>query len=327
MRNTEGVGIHPFSMKELWKRNIAMDFITPTIEQIEEIRQALGQNRKKCCEMSPANTVLWARHYNTEIAFLDGNLIYRSKRDDGRYAYSCNLLHLDDPKRLFEQMREMARNDGQDLILYAVDEEEMRMIEEWYPGVYEVQYNRNYCDYIYLREKLATLSGKKLHGKRNHIHRFEEQHPDWAYETINDSNEEECSRMAMKWCMNHCVSEEDMWEYDIIDESKLVVYAIRHRKELELIGGALRVDGEIIAVTLGERLTDDTFVVHFEKAYADIQGAYPMINREFVRHELESFTYVNREEDLGEEGLRKAKLSYYPDILLNKGIVTEKTSA
>lgn len=303
-----------------------MEFFTPTIEHIEEIQNALKRNRKQCCEMSPANTVLWAKHYNTQIAFLDGNLIYRSKRDD-QYIYSCNLLHLENPKQLFDQMVELAKEENQFLTLYAVSEEEMSMIETWYPGVYEVQYNRDYCDYIYLRDKLATLTGKKLHGKRNHIHRFEEQNPDWNYESINDANEQECSRMAMKWCMNNCVDEEDIWEYDKIDESKLVVYAIRHRKELGLIGGALRAGGEIVAITLGERLTDDTFVVHFEKAYADIQGAYPMINREFVRHELENFTYVNREEDLGEEGLRKAKLSYYPEIILNKGIVTEKTTA
>lgn len=303
-----------------------MEFFIPTIEQIEEIRDALKGNQKKCCEMSPANTILWARHYNTQIAFLNENLIYRSRKDDGNYFYSCNLLHVDNPKKLFDQVIEIAKEDGQSPILYAVDEKEMAMIEEWYPGAYEVQYNRDYCDYIYLREKLATLSGKKLHAKRNHIHRFEEQNPDWSYETISDTNEEECARMAMKWCINHCADAKETWEHDIIDESKLVVYAIRHRKELGLIGGALRAGSKIIALTLGERLTDDTFVVHFEKAFADIQGAYPMINREFVKHELEGYVYVNREEDLGEEGLRKAKLSYYPEIILNKGIVTEKTT-
>ena len=89
-----------------------------------------------------------------------------------------------------------------------------------------------------------------------------------------------------------------------------------------MVGGATRVNGEIIAITLGERLTEDTFVVHFEKAFSEIQGAYPIINREFVRHELADYVYVNREEDMGIEGLRKAKLSYRPDILLDKGVIT-----
>jgi hypothetical protein len=93
---------------------------------------------------------------------------------------------------------------------------------------------------------------------------------------------------------------------------------------LGLQGGVLKVDGKVIAFTIGEPLTEDTFVVHFEKAYADIQGAYPMINREFVRNCMQGFTYVNREEYLGLPGLRKAKMSYYPDQMYEKGMMKEK---
>lgn len=304
-----------------------MEFFTPGIEHMREIKNALLHNRKMCCDMSPANLILWAKHYHTEIALADGNIISRSKGDDGKFVYGFNLLHLAEPKKLFDRVVELAKEDGQPPAFYIVTEEEMAMIEEWYPGVYAVEYNRDYNDYIYLREKLATLSGKKLHAKRNHIHRFEEQYPDWQYEAMNNDNEEECAKMAMKWCIDNCVDEKERVEYDKIDESKLVVYAIRHRQELGITGGALRAGGEIVAITLGEPLTADTYVVHFEKAYADIQGAYPMINREFVRHELAAYTYVNREEDLGEEGLRKAKLSYHPDILLKKGLVKLKNPA
>jgi hypothetical protein len=303
-----------------------MNFFAPTINDIEKIRKALEKNEKQACELSPSNTVLWARHYNTEIGFWRDEIIYRSKDEEGRYSYACSLLDLPDSRELFEMLRELAKQEGEELHLHCVSEMEWQLIEEWYPGSYEIVYNRDNADYIYLREKLATLSGKKLHGKRNHIHRFEEANPDWSYETINDENEEECARMAMKWCMKNCMSEQDEIEFDKIDESKLVVYAIRHRKELGMIGGALRVNGKIIAITLGEPLTTDTFVVHFEKAFSDVQGAYPMINREFVRHELETYTYVNREEDMGVEGLRKAKLSYRPDILFPKGQVKPKSS-
>lgn len=300
-----------------------MDFFTPTIENIDEIKNAYKDNRKRFCEMSVANTILWSRHYNTQIAFWEENLVYRSKKENGEYSYACNLLSATEPKRLFDKIVAMAHDNKQSVALHCVDEQETAMIEEWYPGIYEVRFDRDNSDYIYLQEKLASLAGKKLHGKRNHIHRFEEANPDWTYESISDENEEECAKMAMKWCMQNCIGEEEKIEYDKIDESKLVVYAVRHRKELGLIGGALRVNGEIIAITLGERLTDDTFVVHFEKAYADIQGAYPMINREFVRHELAGYRYVNREEDLGIEGLRKAKLSYRPEIIHDKGDLRE----
>ena len=89
------------------------------------------------------------------------------------------------------------------------------------------------------------------------------------------------------------------------------------------VGAAFGVDGEVIAFSLGEKLNPDTFVVHIEKAFADIQGAYPMINQQFVANEAQEFAYINREEDTGSEGLRKAKLSYRPIFLVNKGIVSE----
>ena len=301
-----------------------MDFFVPSVKDIIKMKEAFKNNEKQCCEMSPANIVLWARHYNTEIAFWEENIIFRACHRDGSYSYACNLLNAKEPKSLFDRIRKLAQDNGQILLMHCVMEEEIEMIEEWYPEKYQFTFNRDDSDYIYAQEKLATLAGKKLHGKRNHIHRFEEQNPDWKYEAITDLNEEECAAMAMQWCMKNCMDEENEIEYEKIDESKLVVYAIRHRNELGMIGGALRVGERIIAITLGEQLTDDTFVVHFEKAFSEMQGAYPMMNREFVRQELSDYTYVNREEDLGIEGLRKAKLSYRPDIILNKGILRER---
>lgn len=301
-----------------------MEFQTPTILDVDRIGNVMKKNTKCGCEMSLANTILWARHYHTEIAFYGEDIIFRSMREDGNYSYCIDLLDAKDAKALFHKVVQLAQEQKQPFRMYCVTEKEWEMLNSWYPEQYQIEYNRDGADYIYSREKLAALSGKKLHGKRNHIHRFEEANPDWKYETITDENEEECARMAMQWCIKNCMSEEDEIEFDKIDESKLVVYAIRHRKELGMTGGALRVSGKVIAITLGERLTDDVFVVHFEKAFSDIQGAYPMINREFVRHELMKYMYVNREEDLGLPGLRKAKLSYYPEILLKKGTVTVK---
>jgi len=99
---------------------------------------------------------------------------------------------------------------------------------------------------------------------------------------------------------------------------------LRLMNELKLTGGLLRIDGEVIAFTIGEPINEEMFVVHIEKAFKDIQGAYTMINQQFVEHELQSYQYVDREEDTGAEGLRKAKLSYRPVFLIEKGTVWEK---
>ena len=187
------------------------------------------------------------------------------------------------------------------------------------PGRFQIEYVRDVADYVYETEKLATLAGKKLHGKRNHINKFKTLYPDWSYEHINDENVEECFQMALKWRnQNGC---DDDAEKNA--EMCVTLNSLRLYKELGLTGGILRVNGQIAAFSMGEPLCSDTFVVHIEKAFADIEGAYPMINQQFVQHECMDYKYVNREDDAGSEGLRKAKLSYRPAFMVEKGIVTE----
>ena len=181
------------------------------------------------------------------------------------------------------------------------------------PGRFLIEGDRNDYDYIYTREKLATLAGKKLHGKRNHIARFKDS-GDWSYEPMTAENVEECRTMTYTWIHMR----EEKWNEEMNQEISVLHEAFDHMQELGLVGGVLRRDGQIVAFSIGERLNSETFVVHFEKAYPDLRGAYPMINQQFVLHECEGYAYVNREEDTGDPGLRKAKLSYYPDILLPK---------
>ena len=112
-------------------------------------------------------------------------------------------------------------------------------------------------------------------------------------------------------------------EAEIIVAEKSLMYF----EELHFQGGLIRIDGEVVAFCVGERACRKTFIVHIEKAFADIQGAYPLINQQFVKNELlGKYEYVNREEDMGLEGLRKAKLSYHPAFLLEKGLVTCKSA-
>jgi len=204
--------------------------------------------------------------------------------------------------------------------MYNVTPEQFAQIEEWFPGEFQIEYDRDEADYVYEREKLVTLSGKKLHAKRNHVNKFKNTYENWSYETLTEENLEDCFQMALKWCsMNGCRDDQGKSSEFCVTQNSLRLF-----KELELTGGILRVDGEIVAFTIGEPLCDDTFVVHIEKAYADVDGAYTMINQQFVEHECEGYQYINREDDAGEEGLRKAKLSYRPAFLVEKGYVTRK---
>ena len=195
------------------------------------------------------------------------------------------------------------------------------LLEKWYPGRFQIEYERDNADYVYESEKLAALPGKKLHGKRNHVNKFKSIYANrWSYESISRENVEECFQMALRWRNDNGCNE----DLEKNAEMCVTLNALRLFEELGLTGGVLRVDGEIVAFTIGEPVCSDTFVVHIEKAYAEIPGAYNMINQQFVEHECMDYTYVNREEDTGAEGLRRAKLSYRPVFLVEKGTVTEQ---
>jgi hypothetical protein len=191
-------------------------------------------------------------------------------------------------------------------------------IQKEMPGKFRYLPDHKNDEYIYLSEKLITLSGKKLQSKRNHINRFKADHHDWVYSPITSRAElDECARMLDEW--------EDV-NTSMIDFSKRHDYIatkimIENFDDLQLRGGAIRVNGKIVAFTIGEPLTADSFVIHVEKAFAKMNGAYTVINQQFIENEASGFTYINREEDMGFENLRKAKMSYYPDILLEEGIL------
>lgn len=170
-------------------------------------------------------------------------------------------------------------------------------------------------DYIYAIDDLADLKGKKFHGKRNHIHRFEETQ-DWHYEELTVDHIEVCRKMLDVWMKDY----EEVTD-SLKEEFVAVNLALDHFSILELEGGVLYVGDEVVAFTIGDVICADTVEVNFEKARRDIEGSYPMINREFVRmirKKHPQIRYINREDDMGNENLRKAKQSYHPVFMIEK---------
>lgn len=295
-----------------------IQFKRPELEDKELIEDYFERFPSRSCEKTFANVYLWSRHYKTTFAVIEHTLVF--KWEDNGLFFSFPVGEDEHVKRALGALKEYTENRGEAFILYHVTEDLFAKLEEWYPGRFEIAYDRDVADYIYESEKLATLSGKKLHAKRNHINKFKATYENWSYETLSKDNVEECFQMALKW------REQNGCEEDAEKKAEMCVTlnSLRLLEELGQVGGLLRLDGEVIAFTIGEPICEDTFVVHIEKAYADIQGAYPMINQQFVEHECMNYKYINREEDTGAEGLRKAKLSYRPAFLVEKGIVKER---
>lgn len=293
-------------------------FKRPELEDQKVIASYFEKSPSRSCERTFANVYLWSRHYHVEYAVIENALVFRDNGEELSFAYPAGDPK--DVKRALEYLMQYSEEQGADFKLYNVTEENFVQMEIWYPGQFQIEYLRDEADYVYEMEKLSTLAGKKLHGKRNHINKFKTLYPDWNYEPITSENVEECFQMALEW-RNENGCEEDLEKNA---EMCVTLNFLRLFKELGMKGGLIRVDKKVVAFCVGEPVCKDTFVVHVEKAFAEVEGAYPMINQQFVQHECTDYLYVNREEDTGAEGLRKAKLSYHPAFLVEKGIVTRK---
>lgn len=298
---------------------IEIEFKRAELEDKEVINHYFAHHTSRSCERTFANVYLWSRHYPVTWAIIEDALVFKSQ-DETHLSWAYPAGEADAVKRALSVMEAYSEEQGYEFSMYSVTPEMFAQLETFFPGKFQIEYDRDEADYVYEREKLETLSGKKLHGKRNHINKFKSVHEDWDYETLTEDNVEECFQMALKWRnLNGCEDDEEKNA-----EMCVSLNSLRLFRELNLVGGVLRVEGEIVAFTMGEKLCEDTFVVHIEKAYADVDGAYPMINQQFVQHECMDYQYVNREEDTGADGLRQAKMSYRPAFLEEKGYVTLK---
>jgi len=266
---------------------------------------------RRNCDLSFSNLCSWRFLYNTQFAILDGYLLLKFWAEE-ELVYMMPIGN-GDLKKVLEALIEDAHQEGKPFCLLGICSGMCSELETFMPGKFQFTADRDYADYLYLRTALATLSGKKLQAKRNHVNKFKRTY-NCEYTPITPDRIQECLELEAIWCKaNNCDQHEGTG-----NERRALVYALHHFDELGLMGGILHVDGKIVAFTFGMPINQDTFGVHVEKADTSIDGAYAMINHEFAKHIPEQYIYINREEDLGIEGLRKAKLSYQPAIILDK---------
>lgn len=172
---------------------------------------------------------------------------------------------------------------------------------------------REHFDYVYASGDLVRLEGRKYHAKKNHVNKFRHSSA-FTYAPMDETHIQSCLEMQDKWCAcNKCT--EDM---NLMGEWEAVRDLLNHFHDLNVRGGVILIDGRVEAFTLGELLNKQTAVVHIEKANTEISGLYAMINQQFCEHAWNGVRYINREQDLGDDGLRQAKLSYHPDHLVEK---------
>jgi hypothetical protein len=288
-----------------------LDFKPITIADKDWMTDLLQQGHRGALEYNFTSNFIWREIYRLRAARLEDQLIIMSDPDDPTFIFPSGKS---DPGPAVRALADYTARMGKPLIFNTVLNQDRERLEALFPGKFEFIPDRNDFDYIYSAESLITLRGKKLSSKRNHINRFMSSERDWAYEPLTLSNLAEARQMSQEWCRQAGCSD----DAELHDESCAVEQAFKYYEPLGLAGGLLRVGGKVIAFTMGEPLNEDTYVVHIEKAFNDIQGAYQMINQQFAQDAFEGYQYINREDDAGDEGLRRAKLSYDPALMVEK---------
>ncbi|MBQ9099151.1 MAG: DUF2156 domain-containing protein [Clostridia bacterium] len=297
-------------MNSTLPQTLSWQRITPQLQQ--EYQRIFQQAPGRAADRSFANLYLWSDTYHASIAFAENRIFVRFSANGTGFSYLFPLGSGDLDTAL-SAIREECMAAGTPFTLVGVTEEELTLLQKSKHPILAVDEARDMADYLYDATSLATLSGKKLHAKRNHINAFSAQN-NWSIRPLTAQDAPLCREILAAWSAER---ESD----STAAEQAAIERAFGAFDTLLLEGALLAVDGTPVAFTVGSMTTPDTLDVHFEKALPTANGAFPTINREFVRMMQAKFPtlqWINREDDMGLENLRRAKLSYRPALLLHK---------
>ena len=288
-----------------------LSFHQLTLSDREAVQAVTLNAGRRNCNYTFANLVGWQFWYYTEVCVLNDAVVLRYTHEGERAYMVCTAKDIS--KELLDALLDDAQGnltiigleDSQASQLYTLNSKLSTKIEQI----------RNQYDYIYRRTDLAELHGSHLNAKRNHIHRFRAEHPDFEYRPLTPELFNECRRLTEIW------HEEKEFSETIEAEHRVMETIFSNWEALGMIGGSIFIDGKMVAFTYGAAVTNDTIDICVEKADRRIEGAFAIINQQFAEHLPEQFVYLNREEDMGIPGLRQAKLSYHPEILLTYNVV------
>jgi len=278
----------------------------------KELFESFFKGKYRNSEASFTNLYIWKDYYDTHYTIHKGFLVIINKSPYG--GYHCYYPYGEgDIKSCLSDIYDYTKSIGEPLRITNASEESSLLIKEIFPDA-KVKENIDFNDYVYRTEALATLSGKKLHSKKNHLNRFKKMYERYAYREIRPEDYEACIALASRLILK----DKDESDYRYIYEMKSIRSAFENFCKFGLKGGLIEIDKNIAAFTVGEELTKDCALIHIEKADTSYDGIYAAINNEFVINTWMDFEYVNREEDMGIEGLRKAKMSYKPEFMVKK---------
>ena len=296
-----------------------------TLDKKELIDGFLKRRKSRNSEFSFSYLYMWRKSYDMKYAITDDMLCILPKHTGGPRSASFPI-GFENPdgtsrsiKKFVETLLEYFKESGEEPLIHLYDEGTMELLVKEFPDKFIITEDRNNFDYVYRVDELTKLSGKKFHSKKNHINKFKKMYPDWEYCRLSPENNGECMALFDEW------QTDKGWEAESIGEERdALCESLNNSDALGYIGGGIRVGGRLVAFSFGEALGADTAVIHFEHVDPNCEGAFAIINQQFLEHEWQNYTYVNREEDMGIPGMRKAKESYHPAFMIKKYVATLK---
>ncbi len=295
-----------------------LDFKTPVLDDLAYIRKLCENYGTMGCDFNTANIYIWRNKYNIKICIFDGFLVLAYFRGGKPWGY-CFPIGEGDPTSAVAEIFKDAKHrqiEANFVMLTSAQKQKLVEITGYKFSFKELLGDE---DYIYRNYDLSILPGKRFHAKRNHISKFNRSYPNWSFVCIKKENKRDALKVAEKWCKSRDINPHTNEEYKAIGE------ALENYDQLKMHGGILYVEDEPAAMTMGCEINKKTFDVIFEKALVEYEGVYAKVNNEFVKT-LVGFEFINREEDMGIESLRQAKLSYHPVVILKRysGVKNDK---
>ncbi len=297
--------------------DFSLDFKVPCLSDYEKFKSFLSPYTENAfsCEINPITLFLWKDYYKQELAFFEDLAFIKLGREEKVFLLPFGA----DMEKGVALLKKYCKAENIPLCFLAAEGERLDTFNSIFGEYFSQTESRDDFEYLYLAENLINLSGKAFHSKRNHISAFSKKY-NWCYKSLSKEILPDIFKMSDEWLS---LASDNPEQSSLISENKAIKEILPLFENLGIKGGGIYVDNNLVAFTFGSKISDRVFDVQVEKALPQFRSAYTLINNQFVKNELSSFKYINREDDMGIEGLRKAKLSYHPEILLKKYIIKE----
>ena len=287
-------------------------FVPLELKDQEVFQTFFSAYRPEISELTFTNLFIWRSHYKFQWSIYRDWLVIISVEGE----YGTFAIEPIGPSPRYEITRLVLEwmRDEKNVKNSRIERADNRIVEEvrGINGI-SVEPTRDHFDYVYLRDDLVKLGGNRYRSKRNHINQLVRAYS-YRYEQLAPDHINNCIAVQEKWCLQRRC-EDDM---DLLGEWDAVKEILRCYMNLNVQGAVITIENKVVAFTIGQMLNENTAVIHIEKADPEIPGLYPVINQQFCENNWQGVRYINREQDLGIPGLREAKLSYYPDHMVNK---------